>query len=204
MELTAESLKKLPSKQKAYILVGILAVIAGLYWYLIYNPKSAELAELNVKLEKLQADLNESKAIAADLPRFKAEVARLNDELSNALQELPDKKEIPSLLTNISNLGVDSGLEFIRFKPINEVPSGFYARVPVEINVKGTYHGVATFFDKVGRLSRIVNVTDVNMSGAKDEGGRVILTTSCLATTFRFIEVETAKSGGSKGEGVKK
>ena len=74
--ITAESLIKLPAKQKAYILLGILALIAGLYWYLIYKPKTAELAELNVRLEKLQAELNESMAIAADLPRFKAEVVK--------------------------------------------------------------------------------------------------------------------------------
>ena len=191
--ITAESLIKLPAKQKAYILVGILALIAGLYWYLLYNPKTAELAELNVRLEKLQAELNESMAIAADLPRFKAEVARLNDELKKALLELPDKKEIPSLLTNISKLGIESGLEFIRFKPMNEVPSGFYAKVPVEISLKGTYHEVATFFDKVSKLSRIVNITNINMSGAKEEGGKVILTTPCLATTYRFIEGESVK-----------
>lgn len=191
--ITADSLIKLPPKQKVYILIGILALIAGLYWYLLYKPKTAELAGLNVRLEKLQAELNEGMAIAADLPRFKAEVTRLNDELKKALLELPDKKEIPSLLTNISKLGIESGLEFIRFKPMNEIPSGFYAKVPVEIIVKGTYHEVATFFDKVSKLSRIVNITDVNIGGAKDEGGKVILTTPCLATTYRFIEGESAK-----------
>ncbi|MEK6725294.1 MAG: type 4a pilus biogenesis protein PilO [Deltaproteobacteria bacterium] len=193
IKITAESLIKLPPKQKVYILVGVLALIAGLYWYLIYKPKSAELVEINVRQEKLQAELNESLAIAADLPRFKAEVARLNDELTKALLELPDKKEIPSLLTNISKLGIESGLEFIRFKPMNEVPSGFYAKVPVEISLRGSYHEVATFFDKVSKLSRIVNITDINVSGAKEEGGKVILTTPCLATTYRFIEGESVK-----------
>mgnify|MGYP001579547892 CR=1 FL=1 len=191
--ITADSLIKLPAKQKAYILIGIFVLIAGLYWYLRYNPKSAELAELNVRLEKLQAELNESKAIAADLPRFKEEVARLNDELKKALLELPDKREIPSLLTNISKLGIESGLEFIRFKPMSEIPSGFYAKVPVEISLKGTYHEVATFFDKVSKLSRIVNITNISMSGAKEEGGKIILTTPCLATTYRFIEGESVK-----------
>lgn len=195
MDLTVESIKKLPNKHKAYLLIGVLALIAGLYWYLVYRPKTAELADLNSKLEKLQAELNESKAIAADLPRFKAEVARLNDELKKALLELPDKKEIPTLLTSISNRGTESGLEFIRFKPLAEVPSGFYAKVPVEINVKGTYFEVASFFDKVAKLPRIVNITDVSIGGAKIEGGRTVLNTACLATTYRFIEGDT---GGKK------
>lgn len=193
ISISADSIIKLPPKQKIMIVAGILLLISGLYWYLSYNPKSNELGELNAKLEKLQAELSESKAIAADLPRFKAEVVRLNDELKNALLELPDKREIPSLLTNISKLGIESGLEFIRFKPLPEIPSGFYAKVPVEISVKGTHHEVAAFFDRVSKLSRIVNITDVNMGGAKDDGGRVVLNTSCLATTYRFIEGESVK-----------
>lgn len=193
MAITVESIMKLPNKQKAYILAGILVGIAGLYWHLVYRPKSAELVNLTANLEKLQAELNESKVIAADLPKFKEEVARLNAELKNALMELPDKKEISTLLTNISNLGTDSGLEFLRFKPLNEIPSGFYAKVPVEINVKGTFYNVATFFDKVSKLPRIVNIGDVVIGGLKDEGGRLVLTTSCLATTYRFIEGESGK-----------
>ncbi len=193
MDITVESIKKLPVKQKAYILVGLLALISGLYWYLVYSPKTVELTGLVASLEKLQAELSESKAIAADLPKFKEEVERLNELLKKALLELPDKKEIPSLLTNISNLGTESGLEFLRFKPLSEAPSGFYAKVPVEINVKGTFHEVATFFDKVSKLPRIVNITQVNMGGAKEEGGRIVLTTSCLATTYRFIEGESEK-----------
>lgn len=195
MDITVDSIKKLPNKQKAYLLIGTLALIAGLYWYFIYRPKTAELADLNSKFEKLQAELNESKAIAADLPRFKAEVAKLNDDLKKALLELPDKKEIPTLLTSISNRGADSGLEFIRFKPLAEIPTGFYAKVPVEINVKGTYFQVASFFDKVSKLPRIVNITDVNIGGAKIEDGRTVLNTACLATTYRFIEGDT---GGKK------
>lgn len=191
--INLDVIKKLPMKQKAYILAGVLVLISGLYWYFVYNPKSVELAGLVANLEKLKAELNESRAIAADLPKFREEVARLNEELKNALLELPDKKEIPSLLTNISNLGTSSGLEFIRFKPLAEAPAGFYAKVPVEINVKGTFHEVATFFEQVGKLSRIVNITDVNMGSAKGEGEKLILTTSCLATTYRFIEGESVK-----------
>lgn len=193
INITADSLLKLPPKYKAYILAGILALISGLYWYLAYSPKTTELTGLKARLEQVQAELNESKAIAADLPRFKAEVARLNEELTKALLELPDKREIPTLLTNISTLGIESGLEFMRFKPMPEIQSGFYAKVPVEISLKGTYHEVATFIDKVSKLSRIVNISNISMSGAKQDGGRVILSTPCLATTYRFIEGEIAK-----------
>lgn len=193
MDINVEVIKKLPTKQKAIALVVILVLIAGLYWYLAYNPKAVELAGLVASSEKLQAELTESQALAADLPRFKEEVVKLNEQLKKALIELPDKKEIPSLLTNISNLGTESGLEFLSFKPMPEAPAGFYARVPVALNVKGSFYEVATFFDKVGKLPRIVNISDVTTGGAKLEGGKLVLTTSCLATTYRFIEGESVK-----------
>ena len=75
--INLDVIKKLPMKQKAYILAGVLVLISGLYWYFVYNPKSVELAGLVANLEKLKAELNESRAIAADLPKFREEVARL-------------------------------------------------------------------------------------------------------------------------------
>lgn len=204
MTLNLDLVKKLPAAQKAYILGGILATIIGLYWYLIYNPKAAELADLNVKYDKLQFELNEAKLLAADLPKFKAELEKLNSDLTKALLELPDKREIPTLLADISKLGTESGLEFIRFKPLAEVPAGFYAKVPVDINVKGPYHSVAIFFEKVSKMSRIVNMSDINIGAAKEEAGKLTVMTTCLATTYRFLETQAAKGGGATSESVKK
>lgn len=76
---------------------------------------------------------------------------------------------------------------------MNEAPSGFYAKGPCGDKSEGIISRGGHFFDKVSKLSRIVNITDINVSGAKEEGGKVILTTPCLATTYRFIEGESVK-----------
>jgi Tfp pilus assembly protein PilO len=78
--------------------------------------------------------------------------------------------------------------EFLLFRPSPEVNREFYAEIPVEIRVKGTYNEVAIFFDKVGKLPRIVNISGVSMEGAKEVLGRWEITTACTATTFKFIE----------------
>ena len=134
----------------------------------------------------------ELRIIAVNLKRFQEEAAKLREELKFAITQLPTSKEIPSLLANVSNLGKDSGLEFLLFRPMPEVNRDFYAEIPVEIKVRGTYHDVAAFFDKVGKLPRIVNIHSVAMDGAKEAGGRWEIITACTATTFKFIEKDAA------------
>ena len=113
----------------------------------------------------------------------------MDGDLKKAVAELPDTKEIPDLLSNVSSLGRESGLEIIQFKQQPEQYEEFYAVVPVSMLVRGAYHQLAMFFDKVGRMARIVNVSDVVVkSPAKVEGDTVTLDTACVATTFRFLD----------------
>jgi type IV pilus assembly protein PilO len=136
-------------------------------------------------------------------------VRELGAELKQAEAQLPDSKEIPDLLSNISSAGRDSGLEMISFRQKAEQLKDFYAEVPVEVAVRGNYHQVATFFDRVGKLDRIVNVGDIAMQGPKREGDLMIVDTACSAVTFRFLDEaereQIAKEKAAKAkEGKKK
>lgn len=196
MAITLESIIKLPTSRKILILILIIAAILGLYFYLVYLPKAELLDKKTEELAKLETQVRELRIIAANMKRFQAEAAKLREELKFAMGQLPTSKEIPSLLANISELGKEAGLEFLLFRPAPEIAKDFYAEIPVEIKVKGTYHNVAVFFDKVGKMPRIVNIAGVTMEGAKENMGRWEITTSCLATTFKFLE----QKEGEKGE----
>ena len=106
-------------------------------------------------------------------------------QFKTAMKALPEKEEIPSLLTSISRSGQDVGLEFLEFTPKAEKRKEFYAEIPVSIKVNGGYHDLAIFFDKVARLSRIVNIKDINMGPGKDSQE---LNTKCMAVTYKFVE----------------
>ena len=106
-------------------------------------------------------------------------------QFKTAMRALPEREEIPSLLTSISRSGQDAGLEFLLFQPKSEVRKEFYAEIPVEMSVKGGYHDLAVFFDKVARLSRIVNIRNISMKRA---GDTLDLNTSCTAVTYKFVE----------------
>jgi type IV pilus assembly protein PilO len=180
------------------ILLGLMLVIVGLFVYLLYLPLREEYAGLEQKSNSLQSKIQEDQRIADNLPQFKAEFEKMEGLLNAALTELPNDKEIPNLLTSITALAKENGLEVTLFKPGSENPKGFYAEVPVELKMVGSYHEVAMFSDAVANLPRIVNINNLTLASPKDEGGRVLLAINCLATTFRFIEGGTAQEPDKK------
>jgi type IV pilus assembly protein PilO len=193
MDPNVEKILKLPTKQKIMILV-LLSVIeaAALVWFL-YLPKYKELDGLKTELTKLQGEISDKTRIANNLPKLQVEYEKLNQELAQALTELPNSKEIPSLLTSITTLGKNAGLDFLTFRPKAEVPKDFYADVPVDIIISGSYFSVANFFAAVSNLPRIVNITNVAFSDIKSVNNRMMTKVTCLATTFRFLDKKEIK-----------
>jgi len=193
MDPQIEKLLKLPTKQKVALLILVLLLEGAAMFYGLYRPRMQERAELQTTHEELQKQIQENRRIANNLPRYTAEYEQLKKDLDAALTELPNQKEIPSLLTSISSLGKGAGLEFLLFRPKPEVPKDFYAEVPVDIAVSGTFYNVADFFVAVGKLPRIVNINNVNFSDIKAAGGRTTVKVNCLATTFRFLDKKETK-----------
>lgn len=201
MAITVNSVLELPTSKKILILIGILCVITGIYFYLFFIPLQNDVRVLRTELDKLMKELNEGRMITRDLEKFKGQVEKLNAELTSALTQLPNEKEIPEILKSISRLGKESNLEFTLFKPKPEEPQQFYARVPIDLVMVGSYHNTGLFFDKIGKLPRIINVVDFNMTRVKEVKGReadIVIKTSCLITTYRFME---RKSEEKKSEG---
>lgn len=196
-----------PVWQRTAIWVGSLVFILFIFWSYFYKSKQQELEKLSGEIEKLNAEITKETRIAKNLDKFRKEVKELDVMLKFALQELPDKKEIPDLLSSVSNLAKDAGLQVGLFKPGPEQMREFYAEVPVAVSVQGTYHQVAAFFDEVGHLPRIVNINQIKLKEPKISDERIALTTDCVATTFRYLDeserlamAERAKKGGKKGK----
>jgi type IV pilus assembly protein PilO len=165
------------------------------YYYLSYGETSKRISSLENKLAELSSKIKEQEVIARNLPSFRAEVAKLEGQLKLLLDQLPDSAEIPSLLTNITDLGREAGLEFLKFTPRAEVKKDFYAEIPVSLVVVGSYTDYIVFADKIGHLPRIVNLSDITVSkaaqaspGKRSADAQTRVSVSCAATTFRFLE----------------
>ena len=183
-----QNLEKLTKPQRMGIYAATLIVVIGLSVWLLLWPKHQKINTLEKQLAQIQQELAVAKKNASELNDWRNKMKQKEAQYKTVMRELPEKEEIPTLLAGISQAGRDAGLDFVLFQPKKENAKGFYAEIPVDINVSGTYHQVAVFFDKVSNLPRIVNIRDIRMSPAaqKDEGG--ILTTSCEAVTYKFVE----------------
>ncbi len=188
MNPKVEKLLKLPLYQRLLALGVLVVLIMGAFVWFLWLPEYEKLEGMDQEIVRLEAEFIQKKRIADNLPKFKAEFAKMELLLEEALTQLPNKKEIPTLLTNLATLAKDNGLEVVTFTPKGEINKGFYAEVPASLNLVGSYHQIAEFAQAVGNLSRIVNLSNLDLSAPKIAGSTAVLKIKCKVTTFRFVE----------------
>jgi type IV pilus assembly protein PilO len=187
LQARLDQLAKLPAAARGGILAALALLVAGAYFGLLYRDASHKLDRLHAQELELQRKLSEVRSIAANIAAFEEEIANLELKLQKVLRQLPNDKEIEVLLTDVSNLGKTAGIEIKSFKRREEVVHDFYAEVPLDIEIEGQYHNIATFFDMLANLPRIVNVGSLDIKVGKDTMDSTILKVTGTATTFRFV-----------------
>jgi type IV pilus assembly protein PilO len=152
--------------KRMWIILGSavgLALLAG-YYFMVVSPKQEEIGRLTAEARRLANEVAEKRKIAEVMPQLEREVAALEVQLKEVLVKLPEEKEIPNLLTQVSSLGQQAGLEFTAFRPGAILPRDFYSEVPINLRVEGSYHTLGNFFDRVSKLPRIVTIGDIKVS----------------------------------------
>jgi len=192
---TINKIGKLPRLYKILLSLGLFLLLVGPFVYFSFLPKISTINVLKKEHSTLKTRLASAKAKANQLKVYQDKLKDAEMEFKIVTKKLPEKKEIPALLSSISQSGRDAGLEFLLFRPEAEQNKDFYAEIPVSITITGNYHNVALFFDKVARLSRIVNIDDIKMASTK---GTTDLITSCKAVTYRFVETKPEQASSSK------
>jgi type IV pilus assembly protein PilO len=197
MEFT-ERLAAIPPLYRWLAIPGVLVLLAALYYILLYQPYAEELTTVQEKIDAGRKTVEKYRQTAAKLETLQAQVSDLEAKLHVLLRELPETKEIPGLIRQISDLVVRTGLQISLFKPQPEQRKEFHAEVPIQIRVQGQYHDVGRFFDDLAHLERIVSVDGVQIDATSKE-------TQCLATTFRFLdEAETHEAAAAAKKTEKK
>jgi len=200
-----EKVEKLSKVQRILISAGFFTLITGVFIYFFFWPKFEKINSLTADLKELEKKLTTAKRNAADLKKFQTKMKEAEAQFKLAMRKLPEKEEIPSLLTSISDSGQRVGLDFLLFEPKPEKPKEFYAEIPVAMSIKADYHNLAIFFDQVARLSRIVNIHDIQIGLTKGKGANTKeLSTRCTAVTYKFIETPPKKKSKSKKKKRKK
>jgi type IV pilus assembly protein PilO len=204
MEQLIERIAKAPAGLKLGVVGGALVLVTVLNYFVFSLPFGPSISDIEKRIARaaaeqarLDGELIEKNAIANDLNRFRRERELLEQKLNDALAELPEQKNLDELLQFFQDRAQKSGLEIASIEPKEQVSAGFYARIPIQMAVDGNFHEIATFFDSLGRLRRIVNVSDITLDRPKDVNGKVVVSARFVATTFMFVDQKSAS--GKKG-----
>jgi type IV pilus assembly protein PilO len=239
MAIDLNTIKKMPPKIKALVvLVGFL-LVGYLYWFYFLSSALEQKSSLSVKLTEMQTKIKEQEKIASQLNQYMADVKALQANYKIALQKLPDQREIPALFHSVASAGKDAGIEFVSFEPKASVPKGmatktsappktsallkpsdqrdpknpadaskkgaaapqtepFYEEIPVGVSILGNYQNILSFFEKVAKLPRIVNISDISINESKDAKAKGKLMSSCMIKTYMFIDKKEKTSGKTK------
>jgi type IV pilus assembly protein PilO len=188
MEQLLDRISKAPLAAKLGGLVGIVAVITALNFFLVIQPIESTIEGQESKQHKLDQQLAEKQEIAQNLNERRREMDVLQQKLDEALTELPETKDIDDLLAQLNDVGKKSGLEIASVEPGGEQNAQFFAKIPIKMSVTGNYHEIAMFLQEVSHLRRIVNVSDIKLATPTTQNEKVVLKSNFLATTFRFLD----------------
>jgi type IV pilus assembly protein PilO len=190
-----ERIVKAPVGLKLAAVAALVAALVLVNYFVAGLNLGPPISGLETKIRKAQADQAvvdkeyiEKTSIANNLNQFRREKELLEQQLRDALAELPEEKNIEDLLQLFEDRARKAGLEIWAIEPGKPVLDRFYARIPIPMTVTGNYHEIATFFDSLGRMRRIVNVSDVLLDQPKDVNGKLVLSGKFLVTAFMFID----------------
>jgi type IV pilus assembly protein PilO len=198
MEQYLDKIVKAPPGVKFGGLAGAVVAMTALNFFLLITPVEDRIKQQVQERSTLDRNLAEKSEIAQNLNERRREMDVLEQKLAEALTELPESKDLEELLAQLNDIGKKSGLEIAKVEPGKEAVNGgeFFARIPIKMSVSGNYHEIAMFLQELANMRRIVNVNNIKLDGAAEKNEKVILQSTFLATTFRFVTV--AKPGEKK------
>ncbi len=206
MDKLIERIAKAPTGTKAGVVALTVILLTALNYFVMSLPAGPSISDMEAKLKtlaktqaQLDAEFIEKTAIANNLNQFRREKELLEQRLAEARAELPEEKNLDELLRLLQDRAQRAGLEIATIEPQPVKTEGFYARIPVPMTVTGNFHEIATFFDALARLRRIVNVSDLVFDQPKDANGKVVINAKFLVTTFMFVETPKGAAPAAKG-----
>ncbi len=181
------------------IVIAVLcaAVLFAGYWF-DTRDQLGVLEQYQQKEQQLKKTFEEKQAKAANLDAYKQQMAEMEESFGTMLRQLPSKTEVADLLVDITQTGLASGLSFQLFKPGNESPKEFYAELPIQLRVTGTYHQFGAFVSGVAALPRIVTLHDISIRRINEKGDALVM--ESLTKTYRYLEEEEIAAARQKNK----
>jgi type IV pilus assembly protein PilO len=190
-------------------LIGLIAVLllVGAY-VVIWNPQWQEKQRQTEEADRLNREHERLLSIQRNIPKARADYEQLKLRLDEVLRQIPEEKEVPGLLRQVSSAAQETRTRVKYFAPKELVARDFYAELPFDIKYSGSYHGLGYFFDAVRRLERIVSITSFTLESKSTQAGKTVIEGSCVAKTYVSSKAPPPKKESEKGKekekGIKK
>jgi type IV pilus assembly protein PilO len=198
MDEIIDKVLKAPPLQRWGGLAGVLVLLTILNFFLMVKPELATLENQAGQQRALDTQLQEKSEIAQNLNERRREMDVLQQKLDEALSELPESADLDELLAQLNEIGRKSGLEISAVEPAPEESAQIYVKIPIKMALTGNYHEIAMFLQSLANLRRIVNVNNLQLGSPTLKSEKVVLNSSFVATTFRFLDPKTQKADDKK------
>lgn len=188
--LDANDVGRWPFVFRAAVIAIVFVVVVGVgVWFKIVEEKHPQLVRAEQEEVSLRATFENKQRKAANYEAYKTQLEQIEQSFGTMLRQLPGETEIPSLIVDISQTGLASGLQEKLFQPQPEIPREFYAEKPIKIRLAGSYHEIANFISGIAALPRIVTLHNINIT-PEDEDAFDELSMEVTAQTYRYLEEE--------------
>jgi type IV pilus assembly protein PilO len=187
MNKLIERILKTPLGIKLGVIALAVALITGACWFFVISDTMSAIEVNEAQIQSLSDELANKRRMADELSRFIRDIETLQVRFEEARNELPVEADIDVLLSQLNDVGKKSGLDIVTLEPSTETLQDFYAVIPIQMQVAGSYHEIALFFENISKLRRIVNITGLSFDQPVRKNEKVFLRANYLATTFRFV-----------------
>jgi len=195
-----------PLVPRVSVLLGLFALVLLAGWWFVWSDQLDALAARQQDELKLREEYVAKKSQAVNLDLYTQQLSEIDRSFGALLKQLPNKSEVESLLIEINQSGMGRGLQFDLFKPGQEIVKDFYAELPINVRMTGTYHDFGAFAGDIGRLSRIVTLNNISITAnAQSKDGGLVM--DAVTKTFRYLddeELAAKKKAAQAAKGGKK
>jgi type IV pilus assembly protein PilO len=191
-QATQSSLAKLTTPAKVGVGALLMFLVGLLYWVIFYSDVSAKIKAAQNAQSRLHSELATQQQNQASYIQDKDELATRQQRQASLNKALPEETEAPAFLSALQQVANVSGVDLKAWQPMDEQTQAFYAKFPMKLELNGRFHQIAKFAYEAGRVERIINIENIEMSDPKLEGDEVKVKAKCLATTFHSIKAKPA------------
>jgi type IV pilus assembly protein PilO len=193
-ELDLNNVGEWPTAVKVLVVLIVCCALAGAVYYFDTQAQLIRLEREETTERDLRSSFETKQRKAASLVEYQQQIEEMQESFGAMLRQLPNRTEVASLLVDVSQTGLASGLVFELFQPGNEEMKDFYAELPIQIRVAGSYHDFGRFVSGLAALPRIVTVHDAKISeaGGTTQSGTARLMLEAKVKTYRYLDEDAS------------